>query len=84
MQKIPFPALSSGERAAVLRVLRRAGVAPRGVCVSRFELALQAAARQASAFTTISTPGWCRTYACGGQADWVGALERELAAARAA
>lgn len=83
MREISLLAFPSGERAAVLGALRRAGIAPRGVCVSRFELALQAAARQVSAFTAVSTPGWCRTYAYGGQPDWVGALERELSAARA-
>lgn len=84
MRQIPFLAFPATEQAAVLGALERAGIAPRGVCVSRFELALQAAARQVSAFTTISTPAWCRTYAHGGHhGDWLGALERELSAFRA-
>jgi hypothetical protein len=80
MKQIPFLAFPGSEQDAVLRTLRKAGIAPRGVCVSRFELALQAA-RQACAFTTISAPGWSRTYPSGGHADWIAALESELTSA---
>jgi hypothetical protein len=45
MRQIPFLAFPATEQAAVLRALKRAGIAPRGVCVSRFELALQARER---------------------------------------
>lgn len=75
MKQIPFLAFPSKEQDAVVRALRRAGVAARGVCVSRFELCAQAP------FTTISTPAWCRTYPGGNEADWIVALEHELAGA---
>ncbi|RYF14882.1 MAG: hypothetical protein EOO30_16720 [Comamonadaceae bacterium] len=79
MKQIPFLAFPSSEQEALLRALQRAGVPRRGVCVSRFELAVQAA-RKERAFTTISAPGWSRTYpeAAG---DWIHSLERELAEA---
>ena len=76
MNQIPFLAFPSSEQDALLRALRRAGVSPRGICVSRFELAVQA--RGEGAFTTISTAGWVRPYAAAA-GDWIRSLERELA-----
>lgn len=77
MKQTPFLAFPSSEQEALLRALQRAGVPRRGVCVSRFELAVQAA-REGRAFTTISAPGWSRTYPAAA-GDWIRSLERELA-----
>lgn len=74
MKNTSFLAFPPIERQALLQALHRAGIAPRGVCVSRFELALPAA--RGNAYTAVTAPGWVRTYAT---CDWPGALERELA-----
>lgn len=74
MKNTSFLAFPLTEQQALLRALRRAGIAPGGVCVSRFELALPAACGHA--FTAITAPGWARAYAT---TEWPGALERELA-----
>jgi len=77
MNQIPFLAFPSSEQAALLRALRRAGVSPQGICVSRFEMAVQPRGGE-GAFTTISMPGWARTYAAAA-GDWIRSLECELA-----
>ena len=77
MMNTLFLALPSHEQEALLRALRRAGIKPGRVCVSRLEQPLPLA-HGAAAFTAISTPSWTRTYAAG---DWIGLLERELAQA---
>lgn len=79
MNQTPFLAFPSTEQDALLRALRRAGVPLHGVCVSRFEFAVQAA-RSDEAFTTISTRAWSRTYAAAA-GDWIRSLEGELAQA---
>lgn len=83
MKQIPFLAFPSSEQDAVVRAVRRAGIAPRVVCVSRFESAAAPAAHRGSTVTVVSTPGWCRTYCAEVEADWIGALEQELAVASA-
>ena len=78
MKHVPFAAFPLHEQHAVLRALRGAGIAPEGVYVSRLELAAQPAPREIRALTTVSTPGWCRTYCTTPEADWFAAFEREL------
>jgi hypothetical protein len=80
MKQIPFLAFPCSEQEALLRALRRAGIAPRGVCVSRFGFEMAPSARREAAFTTISTPAWSRTYA-DAAGDWIRALEHEFAQA---
>lgn len=78
MKQISFLAFPAGEQDAVFRALRNAGIAPRTVCVSRHDGPEVPAAHEC-AFTTVTTPNWCRTYDCRTDADWVAALEHELA-----
>jgi hypothetical protein len=77
MKTIPFLAFPHGEQATVIRLLVAAGIAPGRVCVSRIELE-GARPHQGLAFTTVSTPGWCRTYGSTPEADWLSAFAREL------
>lgn len=79
MRQIPFLALSAPEQEAVLRSLQAAGVALRGVCVSRIELALGAAGER-TACTTVSTPRWAHTWPDDKEAGhWVEGLAVRLA-----
>lgn len=72
MKHIPFPALPLDERTAVLAALRRSGVAPRVVCLSKLQPAGQAQPEVA----VVSAPGWFRAYDSG--TGWVSQLERDL------
>lgn len=78
MKHVPFVAFPLHEQHAVLRALRIAGIGPEGVCVSRLELATQPEPREIGALTTVSTPGWSRTYCSTPEVDWFVAFEREL------
>lgn len=72
MKNIPFPALPLEERTAVLGALRRTGIAPRVVCLSK----LQSAGQAQPELALVSAPGWFRAYESG--AGWVRELERDL------
>ena len=78
MKHVSFAAFPLHEQHAVLRALRSAGIAAEDVYVSRLELAAQSAPREIRALTTVSAPGWCRTYCTTPEADWFAAFEREL------
>jgi hypothetical protein len=79
MKQIPYLGLPASEQDAVLRIIDRAGIPRRGVCVSRVELA----APDATTFTAVSTPRWCRTYACSGGSDWIADFAHETGIANA-
>ena len=76
MEFIPFLAFSHREQDAIVRALRRAGIAPGRVCVSRLEVQDAPAARDWEALTTVSTPRWARTYGSAPGADWLAASDR--------
>lgn len=78
MKQIPFLAFPTGEQDALIRALRNAGVPARAVCVSRHGVP-DLPALQECAFTTVTTPNWCRTFDCRDDPDWIAALEHELA-----
>jgi hypothetical protein len=78
MKQIPFLAFPTGEQDAVFRALRDAGIPLRTVCVSRHDGLDVLAAAPSLAFTTVSTPHWCRTYDSRANADWIAALSQEL------
>lgn len=78
MKHVPFVAFPLHEQHAVLRALHVAGIGTEGVCISRLELAGRPVAREICALTTVSAPGWCRTYGTTPEADWFAAFEREL------
>ena len=77
MKTVPFLAFSQGEQAALVRMLLAAGIAPARVCVSRLEPE-GSRSQQDLAFTTVSTPRWCRTFGSAPEADWLSALALEL------
>lgn len=80
MKLIPFVAFPSAEQDALIAVLRRAGVGRRGLCASRMVWD-DGAAADVAGYVTVSGPDLCRTYAAGAELAWLGALERDLAAA---
>lgn len=71
MRHIPFVAFPPAEQEALLATLRQAGVAPQRICVSRVEWVGESAA-----LTTVTAPGWSRTYG----RDWLQALASDLRA----
>lgn len=78
MKQIPFLAFPVREQDALYQAFSNAGMAARKVCVSRLEMVDP---EVTGAFATVTTPHWCRTYACDAHPDWIAVLEHELAAA---
>lgn len=78
IKHIPFVAFPRSEQNAVLAALRRAGVAPQGVCVSRMEWDYTVDSLAGRAFTTVTAPGLCRTYPQGADLEWIMALASDL------
>jgi hypothetical protein len=70
MKQTPFLALPRGEQLALMRALRRAGLALPGLCVSRQELPDD----PRGSWITVTGAGWCRRYPS--RPGW----ERELVA----
>ena len=78
MKHIPFSAFPLTEQAALLAVLREAGVEPQGFCVSRVEWADPSVHEQGCGFALVTAPGLCRSYLADAGADWIQALQSDL------
>jgi hypothetical protein len=76
MKHIPFAALPTAERQAVVDALLRTGVPLRQVCVSRSDPALPG--DEDTPFVTVSAGGWFRSYQA--STGWTAQLERDLIA----
>ena len=78
MKTVPFLAFTTVERAAVLRLLRKAGIAPAEACVSRLEFTDSVLPPEHGALTLVSTAQGCRSFRSLADEEWLGAFDREL------
>jgi hypothetical protein len=82
MKHIPFVGFPLAEQDALLAALRQVGLAPQRVCASRLEWGDTVAPLENTAFTTVTTPEWSRTYPVDAGLGWIEALQRDLASGR--
>ena len=78
MKTVPFLAFSACDQAAVLRLLRKAGVAPAAACVSRLEFSDSVQPLEADPLTLVSTANGCRSFRSLTDDEWRGAFAPEL------